>query len=444
MRYAFLFFLIGIIPVLISGQNPNRSCMLWYKQPAKKWEQALPIGNGKLGAMIFGRIQNERIQLNEESIWTRRDTIWNKPEARKYIPVIREALFNENIKLAEDLAKRHILSERLPSGTNTYQTLGDLEITFTDHHPEQAHDYQRSLDLKTATARVTYKIGEIRYTREMISSMPDQTLAIRLTADRPGKLSIQVKLGRPGNVADILNADGCLKMKEHVGGGRGVQFEAWLYPVIKGGILTWEETAFSVEAADEIILYLVAASDYFGGEPGNECRQRIKNLSSKEFSVIYDRHILDYTKLFNRVEIELGTNQAALFPTDSRVDAMSRGLNDPDLAALYFQFGRYLLISSSRPGSLPANLQGIWCDGLKPPWNSDYHININLQMNYWPAEVTNLPECHLPLFDFMENLVPNGRETARTIYGCRGFVAHHTTDVWYPTTPFGLPVAPEV
>jgi len=442
MRYYLLLVFCFAIPIQIFAQPQpvKNSLTLWYKKPAGSWDQALPVGNGKLGAMIFGGITNERIQLNEESVWTRRDTMLDQQSALAFIPEIREALFNEKVVLAEELTKEHVLSNRLPSGTNTYQTLGDLYLKFEDMPADLARNYCRTLDLNNAKVNVTYSIGKTVYLREVFSSAPDQALVIRLSASQSGQLSLQAALHRPGDGAQIWSENGVIKMREHVGQKRGVIFETWLYPKARGGTIRWENNNWIVEQADEVIFYLVAATNYHGQDPEVECRRRIENLSLKRYEQIYEHHISDYHRLFNRVHIELGSSQASLFATDERIDAVKRGLNDPDLVELYFQFGRYLLISSSRPGSLPANLQGLWCDGLNPPWNSDYHININLQMNYWPAEITNLPECHEPLFDFIQRLVTNGQKTAQTIYGCRGFVAHHTTDLWYPTSPFGLPV----
>jgi alpha-L-fucosidase 2 len=228
-------------------------------------------------------------------------------------------------------------------------------------------------------------------------------------------------------------------MKEHVGNGQGVQMETRLKIIIKGGELFKEENSLSVKNTNEAILILVAATDYRGGNPEQLCKEKLGKIKEKDYQTILSAHIQDYQNLFNRVKLELGSSEAIYFATNERLDALKRGSDDPDLIELYFQFGRYLLISSSRPGSLPANLQGIWADGMKPPWNADYHTNINIQMNYWPAEVTNLSECHLPLFDFTEKMIPNGKKTAQTVYGCKGFVVHHTTDVWFPTSPIGHP-----
>ncbi len=215
--------------------------------------------------------------------------------------------------------------------------------------------------------------------------------------------------------------------------------EALLKLIAVDGELKSTNNSIEVENASEVLITLVAATDYWGDEPLAMCKKKLEKLSTKDFKTLYSNHTKDYQNLFNRVKLDLGNSQATYFSTADRLDALNKGLEDPDLIELYFQYGRYLLISSSRPGSLPANLQGIWCDGLTPPWNSDYHTNINIQMNYWPAEVTNLSECHLPLFDYIDKLKPNGRKTAQTLYNCNGFVVHHTSDAWFPTSPIGSP-----
>lgn len=438
MKSKILFLISFCFSLLLFGQNDKNSTLtLWFKKPADSWNEALPVGNGQLGAMVFGKVYHERIQLNEESVWTRRDSIQDMPDAKNYIPEIRQKLFAGEIVEAENLTKEHILSPRLPSGTNTYQTLGDLYIDFD--HEGKIEDYQRELNLETAIAKVSYTVENIHFTREVFSSAPDDVLIIRIATDKPGTLNLSLKLDRPGGKADIQVGDDMIAMSEHVGEGNGVKMETRLKLNKKGGKIKSSKNTISIENASEVILSLVAATDYRGEDPTEACNRKLQNLEGKDFAIHYSNHISDYQSLFHRVKLELGNSTATYFSTADRLDALNRGLEDPDLIELYFQYGRYLLISSSRPGSLPANLQGIWCDGLTPPWNSDYHTNINLQMNYWPAEVTNLSECHLPLFDFIERLRPNGRKTAKTIYNCNGFVVHHTSDVWFPTSPIGSP-----
>lgn len=431
----FLFF--SLISLTVFGQSgKDAELVLWYKTPASGWNEALPVGNGKLGAMVFGGINEERLQLNEESVWTRNGKIEDKKSAKKYIPEIRKMLFAGKITEAQKLTIDKVLSPRLPSGTNTYQSLGNIRIEFENYG--RIHDYSRELDLKAALVKVKYKAGKVQFTREIFSSAPDDALLMKITADQPGHINLKLRLDREGANPEIsYNKSGLIIMKEHV--GNGVQMETRLKIKTKGGELTKDRNSFSIRDADEVILILVAATDYHGGDPEQLCNEKLDRIKGKDYLTIRSAHIKDYQSLFNRVKLELGNSSAVYFATNERLDALKRGSDDPDLIELYFQFGRYLLISSSRPGSLPANLQGIWADGMKPPWNADYHTNINLQMNYWPAEVTNLSECHLPLFDFMEKMIPNGKITAQTVYGCKGFVVHHTTDVWFPTSPIGLP-----
>ena len=437
-KIHFLIFL-SLIHIAVYGQTINdASSVLWYKTPASSWNEALPVGNGKLGAMVFGGINNERIQLNEETIWTRNAMIEDKKNEKKYIPEIRKMLFDGKITEAEKLTIDKILSPRLPSGTNTYQTLGDIRIEFENYG--KVHNYIRELDIKSAIARISYTAGKVNFTREIFSSAPDDALLLKFSADKPGQISFKLKLDRPGGNPEIsYNNTGNIIMKEHIGNGHGVHMETHLKINSEGGEISQDGNSISVKNANEVIITLVAATDYRGGNPEQLCDEKLSKIKGKNYKTIRSAHIKDYQNLFNRVKLELGSSSAGYFATNERLDALKRGSSDPDLIELYFQFGRYLLISSSRPGSLPANLQGIWADGMKPPWNADYHTNINVQMNYWPAEVTNLSECHLPLFDFTEKMIPNGQKTAKTVYGSKGFVVHHTTDVWFPTSPFGSP-----
>ncbi len=437
-KIHFLIFL-SLIHLAIYGQTSNdASHILWYKTPASSWNEALPVGNGKLGAMVFGGINKERIQLNEETVWTHNGLIEDRENGEKYISEIRKMLFDGKITEAEKLTIDKILSPRLPSGTNTFQTLGDINIEFENYG--RVHNYIRELDIKSAIARVSYTAGKVNFTREIFSSAPDDALLLKFSADKPGQISFKLKLDRPGGNPEInYNNTGNIIMKEHVGNGHGVHMETHLKINPEGGEISQDGNSISVKNANEVIITLVAATDYRGGNPEQLCSEKLSKIKGKNYKAIRSAHIKDYQNLFNRVKIELGSSSAGYFATNERLDALKRGSSDPDLIELYFQFGRYLLISSSRPGSLPANLQGIWADGMKPPWNADYHTNINVQMNYWPAEVTNLSECHLPLFDFTEKMIPNGQKTAKTVYGSKGFVVHHTTDVWFPTSPIGSP-----
>ncbi len=428
----FAFTMLLFVNTVIAG---GEDLVLWYDSPAGEWTGALPVGNGRLGAMVFGGIEKDRLQLNEESVWTGHPVERRNPEARKYLKKVRELLFAGKYVEAQQLAQEKLIGTRLEPGLHTYQTLGDLTFQFENH--QKTADYHRELDLSDAVARVSYTIDNIAYKREIFSSAVDQAVIYRMDCDKPGKLTFSVTYSRPGNHCNIKIVQNNIIVTEHAGNGDGVRLEAQMKLLNEGGAVKPVENGLFVENADAVTIILVAATDYRGGGPHALCEKYMAGVSGKAYQNILADHVHDYQSLFNRVELDLGQTDARYFPTDERINAVKRGSPDPGLIALYFQYGRYLLISSSRPGCMPANLQGIWADGLNPPWNADYHININLQMNYWPAEVTNLSECHLPLFDFIDELVPYGRETAKNMYGCNGSVAHHTTDAWHFTEPIG-------
>ncbi|MBW1767863.1 MAG: glycoside hydrolase family 95 protein, partial [Deltaproteobacteria bacterium] len=417
--------------------NPD-PLKLWFKQPASNWNEALPVGNGRLGAMVFSGTNVERLQLNEESVWSKQGAYLDKQGGYKHLPEIRKLLFEGNYVAAEKLAKEKLMADRLPSGTNSYQTLGDLHLNFEGL--EKIEDYYRALFLDSAMVKTGFKSGEARHTRTVYSSAVDQALLVMAEADQPGQITCSIMLSRPGDGELIEVKNNFLIMKQHVCDGKGVRYETRIQVINHGGTIAVQDTGIVVKGADKLELRLVAGTDYFGKEPGKLCEEYLKLSEGKSYAQIMRDHVNEYQAYFNRVSLELPRSAAVGFATDERVDAQKRGVYDPSLHALYFQYGRYLLISCSRPGSMPSNLQGIWADGLIPPWNSDYHININTQMHYWPSEVTNLSECHLPFLEFIGELRDSGRKTAKELYGCNGFTAHHTTDAWHYTTSFGSPV----
>ena len=412
----------------------EKKLKLWYRQPAEEWVEALAIGNGRLGAMVFGGVQRERLQLNEDSLWAGHPVDRDNPDAIKYLDEARQLLFDGKYVEGQKLIQEKIMGLRLDGGINTYQTLGDLELSFQGH--EGATHYRRELDLDTAIAIVSYRVGDATFTREVFSSAPDQAMAIRLTCDKPGMVTFDVNLSRPAD-AEIETAgpDGII-MQGHAA-NEGVKFEAQLKLIPEGGKVNESGNGLRVEDADAACLILVAATSYRGDEPHKICGQQMVAAAQKSYMALRQAHVAEHQRLFRRVKIDLGGEDLSHLPTDERLEAMQSGSEDPQLVEQYFQFGRYLLISSSRPGDMPANLQGIWADGMSPPWNADYHININIQMNYWPAEVCNLSECHGPFLDFVDALRPRGRETARKTYNCRGFTAHHTTDAWHFASAIG-------
>jgi alpha-L-fucosidase 2 len=416
------------------GEVPGEN-MMWFKQPAPQWDHGLPVGNGRLGAMVLGGIENERIVLNEESVWSRNGENADRPDAHTYIDEARRLLFAGQFAEADRLIAEKVLGERLPSGTNCYQALADLNIRFPDM--DQVKEYRRELDLDNAVVRIIFRIGKVKYTREVFASAVDQAIFIRLSADRPGKISAALSLTRPGAAAAVETAGNEIHLSEHV--GHGVKAHCRMAVLNKGGTIEPVDHDIRIEKADEVVLVITGATDYFGDDPAAETAQLLAGASKRPYARVLREHIEEYQGYFNRFSIDLGRTEAAEFATDERIDAIKRGSDDPALMALYVQFARYLLISSSRPGCMPANLQGIWVDGIRPAWNSDYHVNINIQMNYWPAEVFNLADCHEPFFTFLDRLRPNGRKTAQAMYGCGGFAAHHTTDAWLFTTGFGKP-----
>ena len=426
---------------VVSCDHPSEAAeslesTLWYDEPADEWTEALPVGNGRLGAMVFGDPVNERIQLNEESVWCRKDSLQDKRGAG-ILPQVRQLLFDGRYAAAEQLVSDRLMNERLPSGANSYQTLGELNLTYRD--TGQVTGYRRELMLDSALVKVRFLRGGTSFTRQVFSSAPDQVLVIREVAEGDGRIHCTIELSRPGEGEEVRVEGNRIIMKQHVEGGKGVKYETRLEVITGEGRVQEVNGSLEVSGARSMELRLVAATDYFGEDPSDLCRERESLGAEKDFDRLLRDHVAEYQSYFQRVKLDLGRSNWSDSTTDARLAGVASGMKDPGLAALYFNFGRYLLISSSRPGDLPANLQGLWCEDLVPPWNADYHININVQMNYWPAEVTNLSECHLPFLKLIGDLRESGRRTATTTYLCRGFVAHHTTDVWHMTQLFGSP-----
>ena len=423
-----------------SPQGPadvrSPSTLLWYKQPAAQWDHAMPIGNGRLGAMVFGGVNRERIQLNENTLWMGGRQERDNPDALKHLPEVRRLLFAGAPQEAYALAERWMMGR--PSRLQSYQTLGDLRLTFD--HEEAISEYRRELDLDTATVRVSYKAGNVQIVREIFASHPDQAVVLRVSADRPGGATFSVWIDRSQDAATEIIGKDRLNLVGGLAGGKGLAFQASAKVVPQGGRLhTFPERIF-VDGADSATIVLTAATTFRDGRATDIADRQLASAAAQSFETLRKTHVQDHQRLFRRVTLRLSSaNETAALSTDERLDRVKQGAIDPGLEALYFQFGRYLLIASSRPGGLPANLQGLWNDSMNPPWDSDYHLNINLQMNYWPAEVTNLAETHLPLFEFLDSLREPGRITARVHYGARGFVAHHITDVWGFTSPGDLP-----
>jgi alpha-L-fucosidase 2 len=405
---------------------------LWHAGPAPQWDHATPVGNGRLGAMIFGDTGRERIQLNEKTLWSGgpRDAV--NVEAMSEIGNVRRLLFAGKPREAIELADETMMAR--PRRLLPYQTLGDLWLAFEGH--DAATDYRRELDLATAVARVGYRAGGARFAREIFASHPAQVIVVRLSGEQPNRISVVIGLNRERDATATASGDSLI-MRGQLDGGTGLKFQSTLKALAEGGSVKIQGDQLVISKANAVTLLLAASTNYRGNDPQATCERQIKQAAAQSYAKLREAHVADYQSLFNRVELELGGSGGDLSqsPTDRRLERVKQGGEDQGLIAQYFQFGRYLLISSSRPGDLPANLQGVWADGFRPPWNSDYHLNINLQMNYWPAEVTNLSELHLPLFDLLDSLRPSGRRTARLHYNARGFVAHHITDIWGFTAP---------
>jgi alpha-L-fucosidase 2 len=408
---------------------------LWYDKPAGQWTEALPVGNGRLGAMVYGMVQNEHVQLNEDTVWAGHPLDRDRVGAYKYLPEARRLIFEGKYVEAQSIMQRQFMGERL---VRSYQTLGDLRLRFSDNI--QVTNYSRQLDLDTAVVTVKYRLGDAAFTREVFSSPVDQCIVVRLECDKPAQITFDANLWRPEDFTVETAGSDSIVMKGQAtmqGWYKGVNFEARLKIIPEGGKLTATDEGLRLENADAATILIVAATDYHGDDQQAVCEKQLAAAAGKKYSELKKAHVAEHRRLFRRVALNLGETAAADKPTDERLQAVKYGAEDPALFALYFQFGRYLLISSSRPGCMPANLQGLWNEHIEAPWNCDYHININIQMNYWPAEVCNLAECHEPFFDLIDNLRPRGRKTARDVYNCRGFVAHHTTDAWFWTSPIG-------
>jgi alpha-L-fucosidase 2 len=406
--------------------------LLWYDKPAGKWVEALPVGNGRLGAMVFGGAEEEHLQFNENTLWTGRPHEYHHAGAAVFLPAIRQLLAEGKQRQAEKLAMKEFMS--VPLRQKAYQPFGDLRLRFTGQ--AGAADYRRELDLDAAVARVRYRAGDVTFERQAFASHPDQVIVLRLTAGRGGKLNFTARMDSPHPGAHTRAAGNQLALRGQVEEG-GLKFEARLLVRADGGKVVVTDEAVTVENADAATLLLAAATSFrnyrdISADPADRCEQTLKAAAGKTFDDLLRDHVADHRRLFQRVALDLGHTGTADRPTDQRLRAAA---DDPQLAALYFQYGRYLLIASSRPGGQPANLQGLWNDQLKPPWDSKWTVNINTEMNYWPAEVTNLSECHGPLFDLLDQVAATGRPTAQAHYRCRGWVLHHNTDLWRGTAP---------
>lgn len=410
----------------------NEHLKITFDKAADEWEEALPIGNGRLGGMVFGYPYTERIQLNEDSVWFGGPQDRNNPSASLYLPKIRQLIFDGNISEAQELCT--LALSGIPEEQRHYEPLGNLYLEFAGNQTAIS-DYERFLDLNTATVLIKFQKDGILFQREILSSYPDQVIAIHLTSNQPGSISFRPQLAKglkswdlspyqtqtyrhPGyNVYadDIYLESGHIQIMEAQTGGKGgVNTVCGIKVIPTGGKIEEIGNTISVTSATEVMILLAADTTFRETDPKASVIKKLNQAGAKTWEQLKEAHLQDYQELFDRVHLEI---------------------EGQEHIERFFQFGRYLMIASSRPGSLPSNLQGIWNEDYAPAWGSKYTININLQMNYWPAEVCNLSECHEPLFDLLERMRENGRKTARTMYNCRGFMAHHNTDLWCDTAP---------
>ncbi|MFL6278581.1 MAG: glycosyl hydrolase family 95 catalytic domain-containing protein [Vicinamibacterales bacterium] len=408
--------------------------VLWYRAPAANWNEALPIGNGRLGAMVFGGVVDERLQLNEDTVWAGQKLDRVNPQAAASLPEIRRLLFAGNPVEAEALADKTIIS--VPRRMPPYQTLGDLALRFQiDGDPS---DYRRELDLDDAVVRVQFRAGGTLFTREAFATAVDHVVVVRLTAARPGSIGLTASMSRERDAASHAEGPGSVVLEgqalpasaRHADEPKaGVHFAGIARLLPDGGRMHSEPSSVTITGANAVTVLIAAATTMKERDPVEASRRVLTAAAGRSYQQLRERHIADYQRFAKRADLTL---QAAVpdLPANERLDRVKAGAVDLALEALYFTFGRYLLISSSRPGTLPANLQGIWNDSPAPPWDSKYTININTEMNYWPAELTSLSDLHSPLFDLVDKAREDGRHVAKTMYGAHGFVIHHNTDAW--------------
>jgi len=459
-----LFLLLIVSNNLLCQSTAVENVRLWYHEPARsstadlkdgkehdlEWIKALPVGNGFLGAMVFGDVNREIIQLNEKSLWSGSPDDNNNPEAAGSLNKIRQLLFEKKYKEANELTEKTQVCKGVGSGRGnganspygSFQILGNLLLDFGKEL--KYSNYIRELDLCRGVMKISYKQDGISYQREIFISYPDRVFVMHLTASKKGSLSFKTSLTRPERYTtiddhNVLLMYGTLKNGK---GGNGMQYAARLKAITSGGTVTYSDSLVTIRGANEVILLLTASTNYkqeyptyIGEDPKLKTIDQLKKAASLSYAVLLKNHVDDYSALFSKVSLNLSGNGPDTIPTDIRLKNQGSNTDDLHLQEIYFQYGRYLLISSSREGSLPANLQGIWSDKIQTPWNGDYHTNINLQMNYWPADVTNLQECFGPVTNLIESLVKPGEVTASVQYHAKGWCAETITNVWGYTAP---------
>ena len=437
-----LSFLLGLL-----SHAQNKPLCLWYSKPAAVWTDALPLGNGRMGAMVFGKVGQERIQLNEETIWAGKKINVDNPESAGHLKEIQQLLLDGENKKAYDMSTKYMLAK--PSHFRSYQTLADVFIDMGEIG--SYNNYSRELDLRTGIASTRFQISGVNYTREVFASALHDCVVVRLSADRPNAIHCKVSLSRERDAGITVQGNNSLLLSGQIvdvtdsnngEGGLNMKFNALLTASLDGGSIEAANNTLLVKGATSLTLLISSASDYDLAkldfdrtkDPKATCEQIIKKAAAFSYEDIKKRSVDYYASIFNRMSLDLGGDDLSAIPTDKRLDAVKKGAADPDLVELYFQYGRYLLIASSMgAGVLPANLQGVWNDMYEAPWQSDYHTNINLQMNYWPSEVANLSESNESLFNFIDGYRKPGRATAQGMYNAKGWTMHHATDIFGKT-----------
>ena len=441
--------------LLLSAALPStlaadgKEMVMWYDEPGERWASPLPIGNGLVGGLVYGQVQDERIALNESSFWSGRPHDYDDPGAGAYFGPIRDLVFARRFKEAEQMIDEHFYGK--PAGQQAYMPLGDLRLFFYDIDTFETKQYYRDLDMENGITKVSYVYDGVTYTREAFVSYPDKVMVLRITADKPGSISFDAWLDShfmesTSAVPGEFTMDGCWEgplpkywLIAPVE-GRGMSFRTVLKATNEGGESTVRKNKLAIRGADAVTLVLSAATshvDYrnIDGDPVAKCANVMNGVAGKDFATLRRRHTDDFSELMGRVHLTVEGPSSDDMPTDDRIQAVRDGATDVGLDNLCFQFGRYMLVSSSREGGQPANLQAIWNERLAPPWGSKYTININTQMNYWPAGVTNLGECHSPLFSMIKDISETGAKTARVYYDGKGWVTHHNLDLWRGTAP---------
>lgn len=420
----------------VGFSQERQKLTLWYKQPAgNTWENALPIGNGFLGAMVYGNVEKETIQLNEHTVWSGSPNRNDNPDALAALPIVRKLIFEGKYKEAEKLTNQSIVTKK--SHGQMFQPVGNLHLTFEGH--QQFSNYRRELDIEKAVATTTYSVDGVTYTREAFVSFPNRVIVVRLTADKANSLSFSATYSSPHTKKSITTTPNkeltlAATTADHEGVKGLVRLKGIAKLKIEGGNMSATDTSVVVKNANTATIFISIATNFnkyddISGDENKRASEYLNKAFPKAYPVILKGHIAAYQRYFNRVKLDLGTTDAVKLPTDERLKNFNKSY-DPHFVTLYYQYGRYLLISSSQPGGQPANLQGIWNNKLHPAWDSKYTININTEMNYWPAEKTNLSELHEPLLKLIRELSETGKETAKVMYGARGWMAHHNTDIW--------------